>query len=90
MTTTLEAKDPQGVLDYMIDWSDWLGSDVISTSTWTVPAGITKDSDSFGATTTTIWLSSGTDSTTYTLRNKIVTAAGRTAYRSISIPVATT
>lgn len=90
MTTTLETKDPQGVLDYMIDWSDWLGADVISSSTWTVPAGITKDSDTTSATTATIWLSGGTAGTAYTLRNKIITAAGRTAYRSIVVNVAVT
>jgi hypothetical protein len=50
-------KDPQAVLDYGFDWSKWLGTDTISTSTWTVPVGITKDSDTHDTTTTTIWLS---------------------------------
>jgi len=80
-------KDPQAVLDYAIDWSDWLGSDTISTSAWTVPAGITKDSDSNTTTTTTIWLSGGTADTDYELINHIVTAGGREDDRTITIRV---
>ena len=87
--TTLEIKDPEAVLDYSIDWSDWLGADVISVSTWTVPSGITKDSDSSTATVAIIWLSGGSANTDYTLTNKIVTTAGRTALRSIVVSVKT-
>ena len=27
-------KDPDAVLDYQADWSDWLGDDTISSSSW--------------------------------------------------------
>lgn len=80
-------KDPQSVLDYTLDWSDWLGSDTISQSTFTVPSGITKDSDSFDDTTATIWLSSGTLGKKYTITNKIVTNGGRTDERSLIIVI---
>ena len=72
-------KDPDAVLDYGIDWGDWLTdvSDTISTSTWTAPAGITKDSDTHNDTTTTIWLSGGTAGSSYSLVNHITTAGGR-------------
>ena len=80
-------KDPNAVLDYQIDWETWLDSDTISTSTWTVPTGITKDSDTNSTTTTTIWLSGGTAGTSYTLLNRVVTAGGRTDDRSITIIV---
>lgn len=84
-------KDPQSVLDYKIDWSTWLASsspaDTISTSTWTVPSGITKDTDSKTTTETTIWLSGGTAGNKYALTNKIVTAGGRTAERTIYVTV---
>ena len=80
-------KDPDATLDYQIDWSSWLGSDTISTSTWTVPSGITKDSDTASTTTTTIWVSGGTAGTSYELVNRIVTAAGRTDDRTIQINV---
>lgn len=88
-------KDPNDVLDYGIDWlgtADDQGflyglSDTISTSTWIVPTGITKDSDSNTTTATTIWLSGGMAGTSYTLINRIVTVGGRTKDQSIKIKV---
>jgi hypothetical protein len=71
-------KDPQDVLDYGFTWSTWLASgETISTSTWTVESGITKDSDSNTTTTTTIWLSGGTAGEVYALVNHITTSASR-------------
>jgi hypothetical protein len=80
-------KRATAVLDYQINWATWLGTDTIATSTWSVPAGITKDSDTNTTTTATIWLKSGTVGTTYELTNTIVTAGGRTDYRTIAIEV---
>ena len=81
-------KDPDSVLDYGIDWSTWLASgETISTSTWTVPTGITEDSDSKGDTSTLVWLSGGTAGETYMLANKIVTSDSRTVERTIEIIV---
>jgi hypothetical protein len=74
-------KDPNAVLDYTLDWSDWLETDTIAASTWVVDAGLTKDSDSFTPTTTTVWLSGGTAGRVYEALNRIVTAGGRTADR---------
>lgn len=73
-------KDPDEVKDYVIDWTDRLNEDVIATSTWIVPDGITKDSDSFDAdeNTTTIWLSGGTLNDNYEFTNRITTTGGRT------------
>jgi hypothetical protein len=84
-----DEKDPNAVLDYVIDWgSKWLeAGDEISTSIWTVPTGITKDSDSKTTTTTTIWLSGGTDGESYDIVNRIVTTGGRTDDRTITIIV---
>jgi hypothetical protein len=81
-------KDPSAVLDYTIDWEDWLCTgDTISTSTWTVPTGITEDSDTNTTTTATIWLSGGSDGVMYTVVNRIVTAKSRTDDRSLEITV---
>lgn len=80
-------KDPAAVLDYGIDWSAWLNGDTISTSTWTVPSGITQASESETTTTATIWLSGGTAGTDYLVTNKIVTHGGRTDERTIKISV---
>lgn len=71
-------KDPDEVLDYVRDWSALLGADTISTSTWTPDSGITVNSSSNTTTTATVWLSGGTLGTTYGVRNRIVTAGGRT------------
>lgn len=81
-------KDPQAVLDYKIDWSEWLDTDAISDSSWsTADTGITIDSDEFNTTETVVWLSSGTVGTTYTLTNHITTTGGRQDDRSIKIKV---
>ena len=80
-------KDPSAILDYQNDWSDWLGTDTIATSTWTVPTGLTKVSDTNTTTTATIWLSGGTAGMSYTAVNRITTAGGRTEDRSLSFTV---
>lgn len=80
-------KDPSAVLDYQIDWSTWLGTDTITTSTWTVPTGITQASAMNTTTTATVWVSGGKAGQRYTLVNRIVTAGGRTDERSIEIDV---
>lgn len=89
MALTWPNKDPDEVLDYQIDWSSRLGdSDTISSSSWpTIPAGITKDSDSKTDTVTTIWLSGGTLDETYELTNRIVTIGGRTMDQSVKIKI---
>lgn len=66
-------KDPQAILPYLVQWGDWLAGDTIATSTWTLPDGITKDSDSHTTSTSTIWLSGGTAGAEYELVNHIVT-----------------
>jgi len=79
-------KDPEAVLDYTFDWSDWLATgETISSYTVTVPTGITKDSDSQADGVVTVWLSGGTAGTNYRVECKIVTSAGRTDERSIWI-----
>ena len=92
-------KDPGAVLDYKFDWkaltnlsgpSDWLSSgETISSKTITAATGITVDSSSITDTNTsvTVWLSGGTDGTDYTVACKIVTSAGRTDERTMTIVV---
>jgi hypothetical protein len=80
-------KDPDAKLDYKIDWSDWLDGDTISASTWTVPAGLTKVSDTFSNTTATIWLSGGTAGLHYEVTNRITTGAGRIDDRTLSFRI---
>lgn len=79
--------DPDAVLDYQIDWATWLGTDTIATSTWVVPTGLTKGSDTKTATTATVWLSGGTVGQRYSVTNRITTAGGRTEDGSFDIVV---
>lgn len=85
--STSYTKDPDAVLDYIIDWSDWLDSDTINTSSWIIETGIAEDSNSNTTTTATIWLSGGTVNNEYTVTNRIETVGGRTDDRSIIIYV---
>jgi hypothetical protein len=85
MSVVSYKKDPDAVLDYLLDWSDWLVNDTIATSTWSSDSGITVDSDSNTTTTTTVWLSGGTAGTDYIVTNHVVTAGAREDDRSIKI-----
>lgn len=87
MAEAVFTKDPQAGLDYSIDWSDWLSNDTIVTSTWTVPTGITKVTDTKTTTVTTVWLSGGTVGQAYDVMNEITTTAGRKDDRTIRIRV---
>lgn len=94
-------KDPSDVLDYKFDFAgltnaaegatdDWLqAGETISTRTVTVEAGITKDSDAItdSNTSVTVWLSGGTPGTYYDVACLIVTNAGRTLERTITVRV---
>lgn len=71
-------KDPDAVLDYVVNWATWLGADTISASTWEVPAGLTQPFSASNTTTAaTVWLGGGTVSTTYEVVNHITTTSGR-------------
>ena len=79
-------KDPQSVLDYTIDFSSWLPtSTTISSDTWTVDTGITKDSDSNTTTTATATLSGGTAGTVYEIKCVVVTSGGLTVARRFRV-----
>ncbi len=87
MPLSWDAKDPDEVLDYQLDWSPRLSGDTISTSSWLVPAGLTTVLTSETSTVSTIWLSGGTVAQSYLLRNRIVTAGGRTMDQSVRLRV---
>lgn len=80
MSLRWDDKDPDEVLDYLIDWGSRRldEGDTIVSSSWTVPAGLTQTDAAFTDTTTTVWLSGGTLGTTYEITSQIVTAGGRT------------
>lgn len=80
-------KDPVAVLDYGLNWADWLLDDVISSSTWTLPAGISNAGELYSSTSTAIWLGGGTAGTSYSITNLITTLGGKTDKRTIKINV---
>lgn len=98
MTDTF-IKHQSAVLDYKFDWkaltngslggtSDWLATaETISSFTITASSGITVDSSALSDTNTsvTVWLSGGTTGNDYTVACRIVTSAGRTDERTITI-----
>lgn len=87
MATMATTMDPAAVLPWGEDWSAWLGTDTITTSTWTVGTGLTKGADTHDTTTTTVWLSAGVLGTRVAVTNRIVTAAGKTDERTFYITV---
>ncbi len=104
-------KDPNSIEPYFVVWcskngvNDGSASDTgelqgatISTVTWTVPTGLTKDSQNQNAVTingvsyaintvATIWLSSGTANTDYDILCRITTSDGRTLDKTMTVPV---
>jgi hypothetical protein len=88
--------DPSETLDYGFDWSTWLDetgspTDTINTSSWTIsesagsPTAPTLTSDSNTSTTTTVFVAGCQLGEIYELVNTIVTTAGRTAQRTITL-----
>jgi len=86
----LKAKDPQAKLDYQFDWgTNWLETgDTIESVVWTVPSGLTKESQSNTTTTATVWLSGGVDGRSYDIICQITTDDGREDQRTFTLPVA--
>jgi len=95
-------KDPGSTLDYVIQWSDWLGSDSISSvsyaitseaetsptlTTSTAITGLAATSTT--GTTSTIVLTAGTSGVVYTVTCTMITSGGRTVKRSFRVKVET-
>lgn len=82
-------KDPDAILDYHINWSEWLNEtgdgDYIVTSEWIVPDGITAQDEEFTMNTATVWLAGGTAGKRYPLTNRVTTARGRRDDRTIYV-----
>lgn len=69
----LEPKDPDEDKDYVVGWAKHLEGDTIFSSSWIIPDGITKFSESFTPSTAKVWLRGGTLGSNYEITNRIVT-----------------
>lgn len=82
------SKDPGATLDFAIDWSiNLVPGDTITSTTWTVPGGLTKVKDSVAGAKAVVWLAGGTAGQIYTVTCRIVTAQERIDERAIAIRV---
>lgn len=79
--TSWPTKDPNEVLDYVVDWAtDRLETgETLASSTFIVAIGdVVIDSQTFTGGFATVWLSGGTDGVRNKIINRVTTSAGRT------------
>lgn len=81
----LEPKDPAALVPYAVNWSTYLGTEIIATSEWIAPDGLTISAHTATGTTATVWLEGGTAGRTYRVTNKIATSDNRVDSRSFLI-----
>ncbi len=78
--------DPSDVLDYGIDWSDWLNpGTTITTSTWSLSTGLSEQSSGRQNNDTKTWVipTGMQDGQSYELVNTIQTSDSLTTDRTI-------
>jgi hypothetical protein len=82
-------KDPDAVLDFLFDWTEWLAvGEAISSHTITVSGtGVAVDSSSENSGIITVWLSGGTAGQVDDVNCQIVTDAARTDERTMKIRI---
>lgn len=92
---TYKMKDPDAVLDYSVNWAQWLDTDEIITSqsvsvspvTDTRPMQVDRSELDSTGTIVVAWVSGGETGQRYRLTFQITTDAGRTDERSMNINV---
>lgn len=84
------SKDAQSILDFSIDLTELLQTtEVIQSSTWSVPTGLTAVTNTFTDDIVTVWLSGGTLNEIYEVKNIALTNSvpQRTFVNRIYIPI---
>ena len=70
--------DPNAVLDYPFDWTDFVGDDSISSYSFPgFPSGITNHAESHAGNVITLWLKDPEEGRSYDITNRITTTGGR-------------
>ncbi len=92
----VKTKDPDALLDYLWDWSTYLGDDTITDAVFYVndnpettvdPDYVAIEDSSFTDTTATVWLSGGVVNIKSVITCHIVTAGGREDDRSLYLTI---
>lgn len=82
--------DPVDVRDYQMDWGSILDAgETISSSTWSVPVGLTAGVQSVSGGVTSKRISGGKLNTVHNISNTITTSLGRTYKRGFQIRIKT-
>ncbi len=73
-------KDPDAILPYRFDWTEWLDGDTIQNATFAVSPveenGLEIEVQSFDTKTCIVWLRGGLSGKTYTVTCSVFPAAG--------------
>lgn len=83
-------KDPDAVLDYVFDWTEWLDgvTDTLSTAAPVMEEGdAVVESHTIVGKKVHVWVSGGTAGSTSRLRCRIATAGGRVDDRSVFLKI---
>lgn len=83
-------KDPDSLIDFIVDWGDWLTNnnvDTIAASTWIVPNGVTVDHTEQSGDFTAIWLGPSSAGARVVVTNRITTLQGRVQDQSFTVIV---
>lgn len=81
------SKTALSILDFSVDWSTYLGSDSILSSTWILPDDLTEVSNTFEENLATVFVSGGVSGKSYSLVNVMYYSDGRCDTATIVITV---
>lgn len=87
MSIERKYKDPDEVISFGVDWSEYLGAETVTSSNWTVPSGVTKVGQTLVGRQANVTISGGTLGAIYRITNRITTSAGETVDQSIDIEI---
>jgi hypothetical protein len=87
MTYFILNKDSSENINIDVSWEDWLGSDIITASTWLIPNPLIGAGQSNTSTSATVWISGGVLGAFYTVANSVTTASGRSTKRTIVVRI---
>lgn len=87
MSIERKYKDPDEVISFGVDWSEYLGAETVTSSNWTVPSGVTKVGQTLVGKQANVTISGGTLGTVNRITNRVTTSAGETVDQSIDIEI---